>query len=95
MQNSNPHKPFFMQSVEGLAKVIAWIAAFLLTPPVYNFSVGWVETYAARYYGSGIESLASLVWFILTACLIYQFSKATIGTALMLGGVGIMLRLMA
>ena len=94
MQQNNPHQSFFMESVQGFAKVLALISAYFFTPPFYGFTVGWVQVFSARYYGSGLDGFVSIIWFCLVACLTYQFSKATIGTALVMGGVGLMLRLM-
>ena len=91
----NPKQSFFMQSMEGLAKIVGLIVAFLLTPPLYNATVGWVQSYMASQYGSGLEGFFSLIWFGLIAAMTYQLSKATIGTALMFGGLGIAMRLLA
>jgi hypothetical protein len=93
-QQQNPKQSFFMQSMEGLAKAVGLVVAFLLTPPFYNVTVGWVQNYMAYHYGRGLEGLVSLIWFVLIAVLTYQFSKATIGTALLFGGMGIAMRLL-
>lgn len=95
MEHNKPHQSFFMESVQGLAKVLALISAYFFTPPFFHFTIGWVQAFSARQYGSGLDGFVSLVWFVLVACLTYQFSKATIGTALMMGGLGIAMRLLA
>jgi hypothetical protein len=93
-QRQQENVSFFMRSLEGLAKAIGLIVAFLVTPPFYGVTVGWVQNYMAYHYGRGIEGLAGLVWFFLIAFFTYHFSKATIGTALLFGGLGIAMRLL-
>lgn len=83
---------FFMRSLEGLAKAIGLIVAFLFTPPFYGISVGWVQNYMAHHYGHGIEGPAGLVWFGLVGLATYHLSKAMVGTALLFGGLGIAMR---
>ncbi|WP_219892929.1 hypothetical protein [Aquisediminimonas profunda] len=93
-QRQQENVSFFMRSLEGLAKAIALIVAFLFTPPFHNLTVGWVQGYMAHHYGHGIEGLAGLIWFGLVAVVSYHFSKAMIGTALLFGGLGIAMRLL-
>lgn len=85
---------FFMRSMEGFANVVALIITFLLTPPLWSSTVGWISAYAENQYGAGTGGLASLIWGVLMAMLIYYSSKATIGTALVMGGLGIVMRLL-
>jgi hypothetical protein len=85
---------FFMRSMEGLAKVVALIVTFLLTPPLWSSTVGWVSSYSETHYGVGTGGLASLIWGVLMAMLVYHTSKATIGTALVMGGLGIAMRML-
>lgn len=85
---------FFMRSMEGLAKVVALIVTFLLTPPLWSSTVGWISAYAENQYGAGTGGFASLVWGLLMAMLVYHTSKATIGTALVMGGLGVVMRLL-
>ena len=98
MFNSNKHRQagqnVFMGSVKGLANVIAFIAAFLLTPQLYYWSVDWVSNYVASVYGPAFFNPSRFVWFCTTALLVFFISRATIGTALVFGGLAIVTRLM-
>lgn len=98
-QNHGQQQPqqtsFFMRSMEGFANVVALIVAFLLTPPLWSSTVGWISAYAENQYGAGMGGIASLIWGVLMAMLIYYSSKATIGTALMMGALGLAMRLLA
>lgn len=83
-----------MSSLQGLANVLAFMAAFLLTPKVHGWTVEWVVAYVAEAYGQAWSDLANVVWFVTTGLLIFFGSRATIGTALVLGGIAIITRLM-
>lgn len=91
-QRQEENVSFFMRSLEGLAKAIGLIVAFIATPPLYSVTGGWIQNYMAYHYGRGIEGFAGLVWFFLIAFFTYHFSKATIGTALLFAGLGIAMR---
>lgn len=94
-QQSQKQPSFFMRSMEGLAKVVALIVTFLLTPPLWSFTAGWISAYAENQYGAGTGVFASLVWGVLMAMLVYHTSKAMIGTALVMGGLGVVMRVLA
>lgn len=93
-QRQQENVSFFMRSLEGLAKAIGLIVAFIATPPFHAATTGWVQNFMAYHYGRGIEGLTGLIWFALVATFTYHFSKATIGTALLFGGLGIAMRLL-
>lgn len=90
---------FFTRSIEGLAQALAWASAFLLTPPVYAASVEWVSRYMAGYIGPtlapDLDWLVRAAWGVICAITIFQFSRATIGTALVFFGTGIALRFLS
>ncbi len=84
----------FMSSVTGLANVLAFVAAFLGGPTLYYYSAPFVLELTYQTYGSGIIELAKLVWYGLCYLLIFFVARATIGTALIFGGLAIVTRFM-
>lgn len=78
-------RSLFMSSAEGLAKVLAMVAAFLGTPWLYEGTIGFIQEMIARSYGHGWTDFASIIWFCLCAGIIYFTAQATIGTALIVG----------
>jgi hypothetical protein len=90
--NQNHGHNFFMSGMMGLANALALVAAFLLTPPVYNGTVDWVVRYMSGQLGYNYSGLISLAWGCLCAFTIYHFGRATIGTAIVMGALGVALR---
>ena len=79
----------FASSVEGIANITAIITTFLATPLVYDQSTDWVTAYTQNHYGYEVAELASFVWGILLSVLIFFLSRATIATAITVGGFAI------
>ncbi len=98
MMGSEKHRAagqnIFMSSLMGLANVLAVVAAFFLTPKAHAWTVDWVTGYVAAEYGEGWRSLSSFAWFIVVGLTIFFGSRATIGTALVFGGLAIVTRMM-
>lgn len=86
-------KSMFMGSVNGLGNVLAFVVTFLATPPAYSSSIMWVRTYTAHHYGYGYEDITALAWGAVCACLIFFLSRATIATALTMGGLALATKL--
>lgn len=92
MRNVNDHRQkrqdVFMQSVEWTANILAFIAAFLLTPEIYIRTVGWVTRIAENRYGASgdLLGLVSFVWFVTMALLTFSLSRATLATAIVAAG---------
>ena len=84
----------FMSSVQGLANVLAFAIALLLTPKVYGWSVDWVVVYVADAYGEAWSGFTRFVWGITTFLTIYFGSRATVGTLLVFGGLAIVTKFM-
>ncbi len=84
----------FMSSIIGLANILAALAAFLGTPPVYSKTVSWVQRYTANHYGYELVDLISFGWWIICALLIFFIARASVGTALVMGGLAIAARLL-
>ena len=92
MRNTNDHRQkrqdVFMQSVEWTANILAFVAAFLLTPELYARTVTWVVNYTASRYGVAGDALdlVSFVWFVTMALLTFFVSRATLATAIVAAG---------
>ncbi|WP_019962317.1 hypothetical protein [Woodsholea maritima] len=76
----------FMKSVEGLANVLALIATYLGTPPLHRATSGFIQRYTAENYGEMLADPASFVWFCLVAASVFFISRATLSTAIVMGG---------
>jgi hypothetical protein len=86
-------KSIFMSSVTGLANTLALVATFIGAPALYGRSVGWVQSFTAQHYGYGWEDLTAFFWFIICAALVFFISRASVSTALVMGGLAIATRM--
>ena len=97
MLNDTKHKAagqsIFMGSVVGLANTLAVITTFVGAPPLYGKTVGWVQDFTAHHYGYGFEDLTALVWGVTCAALVFFISRASISTALVMGGLALATRI--
>ena len=84
----------FMASVTGLANVLALVAAFLGGPTLYQYTGPYILELTYQAYGNELVDLAKLVWYGLSYMLVYFVARATIGTALIFGGLAIVTRFM-
>lgn len=91
-QHSQAGKSMFMSSVNGLGNVLAFIVTFLATPPTYSATVFWVQDFTANHYGAGYEDLIAVAWGVMCGAFIFFLSRATIATALTMGGLAIATR---
>lgn len=82
-------KSAFASSVFLLANVLAFAAALLGTGPAYSATVGWVRDLTAAQYGAAFSDLASLVWFAIVALTVFAFARASLATAITLGGLAL------
>lgn len=92
MQSQSGHRQkrqdVFIQSIEWIANICAFIAAFLLSPEVYIRTVGWVIRIAETRYGAGeFIDLVCFVWFVTVAALMFFTARATLATAIVAAGV--------
>lgn len=85
-------RSLFMSSITGLANVLAVVVTFLATPPLYGETVDWVQRYTARHYGIGYEDVIAFGWFGICILLVFFLSRASIGTALVFGGMALATR---
>lgn len=84
----------FTSSLGGLANVIAFLASFLGTPWLFNVSIDWLQEYTAQAYGYGYHDIVSVLWFISCSLLIFFTARATVSTALVMGGAALVTRFM-
>lgn len=84
----------FMSSVIGLANVLAFAAAFLGGPALYNYTAPLVLEITYQTYGGEIITFVKLAWHGACYLLIFFIARATVGTALVFGGLAIATRLM-
>lgn len=86
-------KSMFLGSVNALGNVLAFIVTFLATPPAYSSTIYWVQDYTALHYGAGYEDITAVIWGLICGALIFFLSRATIATALTMGGLALATRL--
>ena len=96
MLGSKKHKEagqsIFMSSMIGLANVLAIIATFLGTGPLYSATQGWVYEFATSHYGQTSADFTAMIWGVICAALIFFGARASISTALVFGAVTMMMR---
>lgn len=82
----------FMNSVMGMANVLAFAAAFFGAPLAYAKSIDFVQSYTQMHYGYGFEDIIAFVWFAACAAMIFFIARTSVSTALVFGGVTLMTR---
>lgn len=92
MFNKNSAQSTFMDSIHGLANVLAATVAFFGTGPIYERTIGWVMIFTARHYGAEFTDFASFAWFVLIAFLVFFTARASLSTLLVMGGLAIAVR---
>ena len=85
-------RSIFMSSIQGLANTLALLITFLGAPPLYSNTIGWVQVFVVRHYGYGVESETVIVWGGVCAALVFFISRASISTALVMGGIALATR---
>jgi len=65
---------------------------FFGAPPLYSNTVGAIHEFTARHYGFGFQDITSIVWGVICAALIFFISRASISTALVMGGIALATR---
>lgn len=84
----------FMSSVTGLANTVAVVVTFFGAPQLWQRSVGYVQDMTYQTYGAGWADFVSLAWFLICVSFVFFVSRASIGTALIFGGLAIVTRFM-
>lgn len=90
--NNNDQQNFFMQSVRGLANILAFAVTYLTALPLFNLTHPFAYSVISRQLGGEYHAFSSLVWFIIVALTTFHVSRATLGTLLFMGGLGFALR---
>ena len=83
----------FASAVKWVANIVAVIVTFLLTPLAYGGTAGWIKVYAMNHYGYDVAEPAAFIWGILLAAAIFFMSRATLATAITMGGLAIAARM--
>lgn len=83
----------FMSSVTGLANTLAVLTTFMGAPPLYGSTVGWVQEFTSNNYGYGYEDITAFAWGVTCAALVFFISRASISTALVMGGLALATRI--
>ena len=82
----------FVGSIQGLANTLAFAAAFFGTPLLYDASAGWVNAFVLRHYGTGLAEYVQYGWFAILACVVFFIARASLATALVMGGLAVAMR---
>lgn len=85
-------RSIFMSSIEDLAGLLAAVAAFFGTPWLYGKTIDFIQGFTLRTYGNGWQDVTDVVWFCLCGMIVFFVVRASIGTALVLGGLAIATR---
>ena len=97
MLSNEKHKAagqsIFMSSVTGLANTLAVVTTFIGAPPLYGRTVTIVQDYTSNNYGYGYEDLTAFIWGVTCAALVFFISRASISTALVMGGLAVATRM--
>lgn len=83
----------YVSSVSLVANVLAFIVAFLGTGPVYSSSVGWIRDFTVSQYGPAFADIASLIWFAAVGLSVFGVARASLATAITLGGLALASRI--
>ena len=82
MRDTTPQQNMFANSMEWLANLLAFLAAFFAGPEVYFRTLPLVIKFAETRYGEGFGGAVQVVWFLLTFGLVYFASRAVLAIAL-------------
>lgn len=85
-------RTIFLSSVTGLANTLAVVVTFIGAPALYGETVDWVQRFTASNYGYGWEDLTGAAWFAVCVCVVFFVSRASISTALVMGGLAVATR---
>jgi len=98
MINNQKHRQagqsMFMSSMNGLANLIGVAAGFFLGPMAYSRTIEPIQRFTIHHYGYGWEDVTAFMWFVICALVVFFIARASIGTALVMGGLAIVTRFM-
>ena len=91
-KHSQAGRSIFMSSVQGLANTLAVVVTFVGAPPLYSKTIDWVQSFTTHHYGYGFEDLTAFAWGCVCGALVFFISRASISTALVMGGLAVATR---
>lgn len=94
MNHAQAGQNVFMSSVIGLANTLAVVVTFFGAPELYKHTVGFVRETTYQINGASWVDFATLAWFLICTSLVFFIARASIGTALIFGGLTIVARFM-
>lgn len=87
-------RSIFMSSVVGLANVLALVAAFFATGPIYTRTVGSVVDFTTAHYGPDFTDITVLAWGVVVALATFFIARASLATLLVVGGLALATRIL-
>ena len=88
----NSARSLYEKSIQLIANTAAIIAAFFATGPLYALSIDWVLSFSATQYGDGLSWLVEAFWFVVVGAITYGIARATVATAIAMGGLALAVR---
>ena len=83
----------FTGSISFVGNVGAFAVALFLTGPAYKATNPMVSSYLTSQYGAVMGDLGSILWGLIVAATIFGVARASLATAMTLGGLAIAARL--
>lgn len=67
-----------LKAIDGIANVAAIFLAFLLGPYLYDWTIGWAQSFVGNHYGYGFQEIVSIGWGCLVGFLVYYLAQASV-----------------
>lgn len=67
-----------LKAIDGIANVAAIFLAFLLGPYLYDWTIGWAQSFVSSNYGYGLEGIVSFGWGCLCGAVVYYVAQASV-----------------
>lgn len=87
-----PQRSGFARSLDGVANVLAIIATFFIAPMLFQVSIGAVQEFTASQYGQAWMSIASLLWAVISAAVVYWTVRGVTTEFLLKRGINNLIR---
>jgi len=91
--SKNVGKGIYEKSIKSIANLSAIVAAFFATGPLYSLSIGWVLGFSTSQYGDEVNWVVQVFWFVVVALSTFAIARATIATAITIGGFALAARI--
>lgn len=89
---ATPQRSGFAQSLDGVANVLAIVATFFIGPMLFQVSIAWVQEFTASQYGQAWISIATLLWAIISAAVVYWTVRGFVTEFLLKRGINNLIR---